>query len=91
MKKIQGALRIIRPLNCIVMSFAVLVALNDSVKFASAEDYNAAAERRILNCSFLNLPIVIGTDVRYAKTLLTSIVECTPDVTVAETSASLDT
>ena len=44
----------------------VEVGLNDAVKFASAEDYRAAAERRInLAESAQGLPVVIGTDDTY--------------------------
>jgi hypothetical protein len=43
--------------------YTVEVGLNDAVKFASAEDYRAAAERRIsLAEAAQGLPIVIGTD-----------------------------
>jgi hypothetical protein len=43
--------------------YTVEAGLNDSVKFASAEDYCAAAERRIsLAEAAQGLPIVIGTD-----------------------------
>ena len=46
-----------------VAYYTVEVGLNDSVKFASAEDYRAAAERRISSAEAAQgLPIVIGTD-----------------------------
>jgi hypothetical protein len=49
-----------------VAYYTVEVGLNDSVKFASAEDYRAAAERRIsLAEAAQGLPIVIGTDDTY--------------------------
>ena len=46
--------------------YTVEAGLNDSVKFASAEDYRAAAERRISSAEAAQgLPIVIGTDDTY--------------------------
>ena len=49
-----------------VAYYTVEVGLNDSVRFSSAEDYRAAAERRIsLAEAALGLPIVIGTDTTY--------------------------
>jgi hypothetical protein len=42
--------------------YTVEAGLNDSVKFASAEDYSTAAERRISTAEVSRgLPIVIGT------------------------------
>jgi hypothetical protein len=46
--------------------YTVEAGLNDSVKFASPEDYRAAAERRICTAEVSRgLPIVIGTDDTY--------------------------
>ncbi len=46
-----------------VAYYTVEVGLNDAVRFASAEDYRAAAERRISSAEAVQgLPIVIGTD-----------------------------
>ena len=46
-----------------VAYYTVEVGLNDSVRFASAGDYRAAAERRICSVEATQgLPIVIGTD-----------------------------
>jgi hypothetical protein len=43
--------------------YTVEAGLNDSVKFASAQDYREAAERRISTAEVARgLPIVIGTD-----------------------------
>jgi len=43
--------------------YTVEAGLNDSVKFASAQDYRAAAERRISTAEATRgSPIVIGTD-----------------------------
>ncbi len=43
--------------------YTVEAGLNDSVKFSTAEDYRAAAERRISSAEAVQgLPIVIGTD-----------------------------
>jgi len=50
-----------------VAYYTVDVGLNDAVKFASAQDYRAAAERRICSAEAAQgLPIVIGTDDTYA-------------------------
>jgi hypothetical protein len=44
----------------------VYAVIHDSVKFASPEDYRAAAERRICTAEVSRgLPIVIGTDDTY--------------------------
>jgi hypothetical protein len=49
-----------------VAYYTVEVGLNDSVKFAPAEDYRAAAERRICSAEAAQgLPIVIGTEDKY--------------------------
>ncbi len=46
--------------------YTVEAGLNDSIKFASAEDYRAAAERRISSAEATQgLPITIGTDDTY--------------------------
>ena len=46
--------------------YTVEAGLNDSVKFASAQDYRAAAERRICSAEAAQgLPIVIGADDTY--------------------------
>lgn len=43
--------------------YTVEAGVNDSVRFASAQDYRAAAERRISTAEVARgLPIVIGTD-----------------------------
>ena len=49
-----------------VAYYTIEVGLNDAVKFASADDYRAAAERRISSAEAAQgLPIVIGTDDTY--------------------------
>ena len=49
-----------------VAYYTVEVGLNDNVTFASADDYRAAAERRISSAEAAQgLPIVIGTDDTY--------------------------
>jgi hypothetical protein len=49
-----------------VAYYTVEAGLSDNVKFASAEDYRAAAERRISSAEAAQgLPIVIGTDDTY--------------------------
>jgi hypothetical protein len=46
--------------------YTVEAGLNDNVKFASADDYRAAAERRIcLAEAAQGLPIESGTDYTY--------------------------
>jgi len=46
--------------------YTVEAGLNDNVKFSSAYDYRAAAERRICSAETTQgLPIVIGTDDTY--------------------------
>ncbi len=49
-----------------VAYYTVEAGLNDNVKFASADDYRVAAERRISSAEAAQgLPIVIGTDDTY--------------------------
>ena len=49
-----------------VAYYAVEVGLNDNVKFASGDDYRAAAERRICSAEAAQgLPIEIATDDTY--------------------------
>jgi hypothetical protein len=46
--------------------YTVEAGLNDSVKFASVENYRSSAERRfILAEAALGLPIAIGADATY--------------------------
>jgi len=57
---------VLRDLKTRVAYYTVEVGLNDAVKFASAQDYRATAERRICSVETAQgLPIVIGADDTY--------------------------